>query len=95
MDRIVDAETTTSITAYKRRIALLERDKLLKVEKLDTGAALQRPLEEMFKLTLQFLANPQKLWASDRLEGKRTVLKLAFDERLAYCRQQGLRTPKT
>ena len=95
MEKIADAESNTAITAYERRIARLNKDRLLRVEKLASGTGPQRPFEEMFELALQFLANPWKLWASDRLEDKRTVLKLAFDERLAYCRKQGLRTPKT
>jgi len=33
-----------------------------------------------------------KLWVSERLEDKRTVLKLAFAERLAYTRNEGFRT---
>jgi site-specific DNA recombinase len=39
-----------------------------------------------------FLANPCKLWASGHLEARRTVLKLAFTDRLAYARGTGLRT---
>ncbi len=91
----MDADTTTTITDYERRIAKLERDKLLKSEKLASGTVPQRPFEEMFELALAFLANPQKLWASNRFEDKRTVLKLTFDDRLAYSRNKGLRTPKT
>jgi len=94
MDKIADAESNTAVTAYGRRIARLEKDKLLKTEKLETGTAPQRPFDEMFELALQFLSNPWKLWASDRLEDKRTVLKLAFDDRLAYCRNEGFRTPQ-
>ncbi len=44
---------------------------------------------------MSFLASPWKLWGSDRIEDKRTVLKLAFSERLAYERGKGFRTPKT
>jgi len=94
MDKIADAESDTAITAYSRRIDRLERDKLLKAEKLENGTTPQRPFEEMFELALQFLSNPWKLWASPNLEDKRTVLKLAFGERLAYCRNEGLRTPQ-
>ncbi len=94
MDKIADAESNTAITAFSRRIDRLEKDKLLKAEKLENGTAPQRPFDEMFELALQFLSNPWKLWASDRLEDKRTVLKLAFDNRLAYCRNEGFRTPQ-
>ena len=95
MEKIADAESNTAIAAYERRIARLNKDRLLRIDKLASGTIPQRPFEEMFELALQFLVNPWKLWASDRLEDKRTVLKLTFDERLAYCRNQGLRTQKT
>jgi len=94
MDKIADAESNTAVTAYGRRIDRLEKDKLIKEEKLQNGTAPQRHFDEMFELALQFLSNPWKLWDSDRLEDKRTVLKLAFGERLAYCRYEGLRTPQ-
>jgi len=94
MDKIADAESNTAVTAYSRRIDRLERDKLIKAEKLENGNTPQRPFEEMFELALQFLSNPWKLWASPNIEDKRTVLKLAFGERLAYCRNEGLRTPQ-
>ena len=95
LDRIVDAGTNTAVTAYERRIAKLEKDKLLKAEKLEQGSGPQRPFDEMFELALEFVSNPWKLWASERLEDKRTVLKLAFEDRISYCRKAGLRTPET
>jgi len=49
----------------------------------------------MFEHAMQFLSNPRKLWGSERLEDKKTVLKLVFDERLPYHRETGFRTPKT
>jgi hypothetical protein len=40
-----------------------------------------------------YLANPCNLWASERLEHKKAVLKLAFADRLTYVRNKGSRTP--
>ena len=34
-----------------------------------------------------------RVWVSERLEDKRTVLKLAFADKLAYVRNDGFRTP--
>ena len=42
-----------------------------------------------------FLANPWNLWRSGSFTLKQTVLRLAFSERIAYCRKEGYRTPKT
>ena len=55
----------------------------------------QRSFDEMFELAITFLGNPQKLWHSERLEDKRTALKLTFEDRLVYQRNIGFRTPKT
>ncbi len=95
MDRIVDADSTTSVKAYERRIAKLERDKIIKAEKLENGLAPKQTPERMFELALGFLANPCKLWNSDKIEHRRTVLKLVFSTKLAYQRGEGFRTPKT
>ena len=95
VDRIVDSESATAIRAYEQRIARLEREKLIASEKIQNDAGARRPFNEMFELALAFLSNPWKLWASERLDDKRTVLKLAFSERLAYHRESGFRTAKT
>ena len=42
---------------------------------------------------MTFLANPWKIWDSGSLSLKRTVLRLAFVERISYARNSGLRTP--
>ena len=44
---------------------------------------------------MQFLANPLNIWQIGQLEHKRTVLKLAFSDRLSYSRKTGFQTPKT
>lgn len=95
VDRIVVTDSASVIAAYERKIADLEKQKLMTEEKLRTGTAPVRSFEQMFELALGFLSNPQKLWNSEHIEDKRTVLRLAFDERIAYCRKSGLRTPKT
>ena len=51
--------------------------------------------EELFELALAFLSSPWKLWESGQLNLRRTVLRLAFSERIAYDRKTGFRTPKT
>jgi hypothetical protein len=52
----------------------------------------QRGFNESVRTALDFLGNPRKLWDSERIEHKRTVLKLAFGDRLAYVRNEGFRT---
>ncbi|MGH1349566.1 MAG: recombinase family protein, partial [Methyloligellaceae bacterium] len=94
VDRIVDSTSPTAINAYEKRLAKLEREKHLAAEKLETGTAPKHPFDKMFELSFRFLANPWILWSSDKLEHKKTVLKLTFSQRLPYCRKNGFRTPK-
>ena len=95
LDRIVESSTASVIAAYERRIANLEREKLIIIEKLQGNAFPKRGSTQQFELAFRFLENPQELWASERFEDKKLVLKLTFANRLAYCRIGGFRTPKT
>ena len=95
LDRIVEASNASVIRAYETRIAALEQQKLLVAETLDKLGAPVRSFEELFEPAMQFLRNPWKLWDSGQLTLKRMVLRLAFAERIAYCRKTGLRTAKT
>ncbi len=94
VDRIVDSDTPTAIGAYEKRIAKLERNKLVAREKISNCGRPKEPFDKMFELAVRFLSNPWKLWSSGRLDDKKTVLKLAFSERLPYSRKNGFRTPQ-
>ena len=92
MERIISADSETLIAAYEKQIKKLEAQKI----RLRENAANQgQPLasfDELYRTACAFLSNPWKLWASEHLEHKRMVLRLAFPGRLAYCRNQGYRT---
>lgn len=81
------------IKAYEVRITKLEKEKRILHEQLENVGQNRRPFGEMFELAMTFFANPQKLWREGTLEHKRTVLKLAFKDRLAYKKNEGFRTP--
>ena len=92
LDRIVAADSQTLIATYEKRIKALEERKALLNEKVRHCG---RPLESFdmtLRTALQFLGNPYNLWLSDRIEDKRTVLKLVFATRLPYVRNEGFRT---
>lgn len=93
LDRIVDAGNAAVVTAYERRIEKLEREKVLAQEKLAANGKPRLTLEESFEHALAFLSSPWTLWKNNDLVARKTVLRLAFLEPLAYCRNQGLRTP--
>ncbi|MCY7297141.1 hypothetical protein [Alteromonas sp. a30] len=50
--------------------------------------------ETTFRTAMNFLENPHKLWLSDDIKHKRTVLKLVFTDKLEYDLELGFRTAK-
>lgn len=95
LDRIVDATNDSVVRAYEKRISDLETEGFIIREKLAIKPKPLRPFNEMFELAMHFFANPWNIWHSGNLEHKRMVLKLTFEDRLAYSRKSGFRTPKT
>ncbi|MEZ5691646.1 MAG: recombinase family protein [Rickettsiales bacterium] len=93
LDRIVDATRPETIAAFEKRIAKLEKEKLICQEKARNSGKPIYAFDKMFEHSMNFLSKPQKLWASDKLELKRLVLKLVFADRLIYDRIEGFRTP--
>ena len=94
LTRIMDASSATVIRSYENKITELERGKIVLAEKLAVQAEPPGNFEEQLEPALTFLANPWKLWQTGSIALRRTVLKLAFAERIEYCRKQGPRTPK-
>ena len=95
IDRLVDATTPSAVIAYEARLEKLEHQKLVLTEKTQKKPTKHGTFDDLFELAINFLANPCILWQTGNLPLKKTVLRLAFSERIAYCRKQGLRTPKT
>ncbi len=95
IERIVETSNPRVIAAYERRIAELDREKLLLQEKAGAAAQPRGTFDELFELAIGFLSSPCNIWHSNHLSLQRTVLKLVFSEHLAYDRNEGFRTPKT
>lgn len=93
LDRIAQAQLPSVVTAYENRIRRLEERKIEIGERIAHCGRPLRSFDETLRTSLDFLANPWNLWASERLEHKKAVLKLAFADRLAYVRNEGFRTP--
>ncbi len=94
LDRIVDANSASVVTAYEKRLAKLEKQRLILEEKQAIAGKPKGAFEDVFELALRFFSNPHKLWESGRFECQKLVLKLAFNDTLAYCRNEGFRTPQ-
>ena len=92
MDRIMQADKPSLIAAYEDRLHKLEEEKLLLLERTRRNGKPQRTFEQIYRTAFAFLANPWKLWASDRLEHKRMVLRLVFGGKVPYSRIEGYRT---
>ena len=92
LERIIEADSHTVIKAYENQVKKLEEEKITISENI---AQCGRPLpdfDDTFRTALDFLANPYKLWCSDRYEDKRIVLKLTFADQLSYVKNEGFRT---
>ncbi len=92
-ERILETESQTLITAYENQIRKLEEEKIRLDENIAKCGRPLQSFDETFRTAMEFLGNPLNLWRSERLEHKRAVLKLAFEERLPYDKNKGFRTP--
>ena len=95
LDRILKTDQPTVITSYENQIRKLEEQKVVYAEKVKNCGRPLKSYDETFRTAMTFLATPQKLWSSDRLEDKRAVLRLVFAEKLPYQRNEGFRTAQT
>jgi site-specific DNA recombinase len=93
LDRIVEAKTQLVAHALEERVEKLTKEKLALGENIASGGQPLRSFDQSLRTALTFLSNPWKLWSFDRIECKRTVLKLAFADNLHYARNEGFRTP--
>ena len=94
VERLLTAESETVIRVYETQIGKLESEKHVLKEKIAKCGTPLDTYDDSFRTAMGFLANPWNLWKSDRMEDKRTVLKLAFEGNLIYCRKEGLRNPE-
>ena len=95
LDKLIETNNATVITAYENKLREMEEQKTFLTEKISKCGQPLAPFEQIYRTAFDFLANPSKLWASERYEDKRAVLKLVFAHRLPYTRNEGYRTAKT
>ncbi|WP_167601821.1 hypothetical protein [Celeribacter sp. HF31] len=90
----MEADTSTVIKAYEKKIGQIEQEKLLLAEKAEQTGKPKATFEQMFELAIRLPASLWKVWETGRFDLQRLVLRLAFADRLAYCRTEGFRTPE-
>ncbi len=95
LNRIMESSSGTVIAAFEKRIETLEQEEHVLSDRLSRGTPSKDAYKELFELAMAFLSSPCKIWEKGDFVLKRTVLRLAFSERVAYNRKTGLRTPET
>ena len=95
MERLVAADSHALITAYETKIRKLEERKLSLSERARACGRPLKSFDETLRTACAFLENPYKLWLSENIEDKRTVLRLVFAGQLPYRRKEGFRTAKS
>ncbi|OED49290.1 hypothetical protein AB838_07220 [Rhodobacteraceae bacterium (ex Bugula neritina AB1)] len=70
VDRLVDADSQTLITAYESRLQEMEDQKLFLSEKLAQTGQPTIPFQDAFRTAFDFLANPWNLWVQVALKTK-------------------------
>ena len=95
MDRIIATDSPSLIMAYENHIKELEVQKELLREKMNRGSMPERDFDKVYNTALEFLKNPRKLWLSERIEDKRTLLKIVLTEPMTYNHNTGNNTALT
>ncbi|MBR9910811.1 MAG: hypothetical protein GYB33_10740 [Gammaproteobacteria bacterium] len=67
LDHIVDAESTSVVSAYEKRIGELQLEKQVMQEKIAKCGRPLRDFDESFQTSMDFLATPHQLWVTGRM----------------------------
>ena len=92
MERLMLADSPPLIAAYEEQVRKLHTQKIALQEKLAPTAETPLDFEQTYRTAMEFIENPQRIWVSSRLPGRRIVPKLLFGGRLPYHRIGGYRT---
>lgn len=95
LELIVATRPPDIAATYENKIEGLQFNKATLKEQLGQIGVPARPFDEMFELSMQFLANPSKVWKKSDTAAQRRVLGLVFAQPLLFSRESGLRPPKT
>ncbi len=90
---VVNAINDSFVSAYEKRIAKLEREKMLAEERIAKSGKARHSFEVSFEHAMRFLSSHCIIWRKSDLALRKTVLRLAFLEPLPHSRETGLRTP--
>ena len=94
LDRVVEANNASVVSAYEDKIDKLERDKFVLQEKIDKAVPYKGRLEDCIEPSLRFLASPWRIYKNGDFAMRQPVLRLAFAEPLRYAPNEMYRTPE-
>ena len=94
VDRIIQSNNDRVVAAYEDKLERLQMEQVATKEKLDNLTVEEGSFEDLFEHSMEFLSSPCKIWKNGDYVWQRTVLRLAFSEKLTYCSKEGLQTPK-
>ncbi len=92
LERVIKAVDGNVIQAYESRISEISEN--IAVLKSSAGSLRQhRPdIGTALKIVFDFLQNPLKRWENGDIHTKKLVLRLVFEQNLAYNRKSGFGT---
>jgi site-specific DNA recombinase len=93
VDHIIDAKSALVAQRLEERVGKLEDQKRVLEEKLERIGQPVKTFDQMYRTSMLFLENPNKIWQLGGYAEKRAVLKLVFSERLVWDRKGLYRTP--
>lgn len=92
---ITENPTGPVVEDYENRIADLHAERAVVDEQAKNLELPVASFEQMFELSMDFLASPCKIWKSGDYVLRRLVLRLVFPQRIKFNRKDRLRTPET
>lgn len=92
LERIMDSDNAAVIETYEAKLGQLNKQKALLAENIENPAVPAGSFAEKLEPALIFLSIPWKIWESGSVAARKLILKLAFTDRIRYCRNEGART---
>jgi len=94
VDKLVETNNALVAQKLEEKIETIEQNKLAIAQKCEILAKPKRGFDEMFELALMFLSNPWNIWENGSFLDRRNLLKLAFQGRIPYTRENGFSNPE-
>ncbi len=92
LQKVVQVRSPIVMATFEARIEELQNQKLVIEERIINIDQPRASFDQSLRTALAFIRSPWKLWTFGTFEHKRLVLQLAFSTRVAWVRNEGLRT---